>query len=54
MVFVIWLSKEVGEVLGKEKVRRQSSSLRFQGTLWKKLFPSDNFELVKLLYLKKD
>ena len=43
MFFAIQRSKKVREVLGMEKVKRQSFSLGFEATFWKKLLPSGNF-----------
>ena len=43
MFFDTQWSKEVGEVLGTEKVKRQSSSLGLEATFWKKILPSGNF-----------
>ena len=43
MCFDIQRSKEVGEVLGTEEVKRQNSSLGFEATFLKKLIPSGNF-----------
>ena len=43
MFFDIQRLKEVGEVLGTEKVKRQSSFLGFEATFWKKLLLSGNF-----------
>ena len=43
MFFDIQRSKEVGEILGTEKVKRRNSSLEFKVSFWKKLLSSGNF-----------